>query len=319
MLIGTKRSVASQREVLVARGRSDGRTVIFVPEVKANVATGITLLHVRFHDRLDAATMRGVLQGYDRRYDRLVDWVTETEGAFDDRLLGELPVDDLLIEPISDAADHWRHVTVKRQSHALRRASSSRRQTPTLRASDGGSVSGRHRGRGRRRRRRAVPARCWRARRRCASGCSPPPSWPTSQPRLDPVPSLAARFAAREAVMKALGLGLGAFGFHEVWVEVADGGAPSLVVTGRAAELAADRGVASLAPVAHPRRPGGRRHGRRRGERRVVIPIVTPEEMAAIDAAAAGAGRRAHRAGRRGRRPRRPRRCSAAPTAASST
>ena len=54
--------------------------------------------------------MRGVLQGYDRRYDRLVDWVTETEGTFDDRLLAELPVDELLIEPISDAADHWRSV-----------------------------------------------------------------------------------------------------------------------------------------------------------------------------------------------------------------
>ena len=52
VLVGTKRSVATQREVLVATGRSDGRTVIFVPEVKANVATGITLLHVRFHDRL---------------------------------------------------------------------------------------------------------------------------------------------------------------------------------------------------------------------------------------------------------------------------
>ena len=52
--------------------------------------------------------MRGVLQGYDRRYDRLVDWVTETEGSFDDALLGELPVDELLIEPISDTADHWR-------------------------------------------------------------------------------------------------------------------------------------------------------------------------------------------------------------------
>ena len=38
-----------------------------------------------------------------------------------------------------------------------------------------------------------------------------------------------------------------------------------------------------------------------------VIPVVTPEEMAAIDAAAPGAGRRAHRAGRRGRGPRRPR------------
>ena len=107
-LVGTKRRVASEREVLVARGRSDGRTFILVPEVKAGTPTGITLLHVRFHERLDAAAMRGVLVGYDRRYDRLVDWVSETEGSFDDRLLGELPVDDLLIEPISDTADHWR-------------------------------------------------------------------------------------------------------------------------------------------------------------------------------------------------------------------
>ena len=108
MLVGTKRRVASEREVLVARGRSDGRTIIMVPEVKAGSATGITLLQVRFHDRLDAPTMRSVLVGYDRRYDRLVDWVTETEGTFDDRLLAELPVEDLLIEPISETADHWR-------------------------------------------------------------------------------------------------------------------------------------------------------------------------------------------------------------------
>ena len=62
-------------------------------------------------------------------------------------------------------------------------------------------------------------------------------------PRLDPVPSLAARFAAREAVMKSLGLGLGAFGFHEAWVEVEESGAPRLRVKGRAWELAVDRGV----------------------------------------------------------------------------
>ena len=107
-LLGTKRRVASEKEVLVARGRSDGRTVIFVPEVKGGTCTGITLLHVRFHERLAAATMRGVLQGYDRRYDRLVDWVTETEGTFRDDLLADLPVADLLILPISDTADHWR-------------------------------------------------------------------------------------------------------------------------------------------------------------------------------------------------------------------
>ena len=107
-LRGTKHRVASEREVLVAVGRSDGRTVVFVPEVKGGETTGITLLHVAFPERLPADVMRGVLQGYDRRYDRLVDWVTETEGSFDESLLGELSVADLLIEPISDTADHWR-------------------------------------------------------------------------------------------------------------------------------------------------------------------------------------------------------------------
>jgi len=62
-------------------------------------------------------------------------------------------------------------------------------------------------------------------------------------PKADPVPSLAARFAAREAVMKSLGLGLGAFGFHDVWVERAESGAPSLVFAGKAAELALGAGV----------------------------------------------------------------------------
>ena len=80
----------------------------FVPEAKGGETTGITLLHLAFHERLSVEAMRGVLQGYDRRYDRLVDWVTETEGSFDESLLGVLPVKDLLIGPISDTADHWR-------------------------------------------------------------------------------------------------------------------------------------------------------------------------------------------------------------------
>jgi len=106
-LRGTKHRVASEREVLVARGRSDGRTVILVPEVKSGEATGLTLLHVAFHDYREPAVMRSVLQGYDRRYDRLVDWVSETEGTFDESLLGTVPVVDLLIGPISQTADHW--------------------------------------------------------------------------------------------------------------------------------------------------------------------------------------------------------------------
>ncbi len=43
--------------------------------------------------------------------------------------------------------------------------------------------------------------------------------------------------------MKSLGLGLGAFGFHEVWVERAESGAPSLVITGRAKGLADEAGI----------------------------------------------------------------------------
>ena len=110
-LVGTKHRVASDRNVLVARGRRDGRTVIFVPETKGSLTTGITLLHVLFHDRLPAAVMRAVLQGYDDRFNRLVDWVTETEGSFREDRLAEVSVADLLISPITETADHWRTPT----------------------------------------------------------------------------------------------------------------------------------------------------------------------------------------------------------------
>ena len=59
----------------------------------------------------------------------------------------------------------------------------------------------------------------------------------------DPSERYAARFAAKEAVMKALGVGLGAFGFHDVEVLRAEGGRPTLGVYGPAERLAIDRGV----------------------------------------------------------------------------
>jgi len=61
--------------------------------------------------------------------------------------------------------------------------------------------------------------------------------------RADATAVLAARFAVREATMKALGVGLGAFDFQDVSVDSAAGGQPSLRVSGRAAELARRRGV----------------------------------------------------------------------------
>lgn len=63
--------------------------------------------------------------------------------------------------------------------------------------------------------------------------------------RRDPAQRLAARFAAKEAAMKALGVGLGAFALGEVEVVVAESGAPRLVLHGAAARLAAEREVTS--------------------------------------------------------------------------
>jgi holo-[acyl-carrier protein] synthase len=59
----------------------------------------------------------------------------------------------------------------------------------------------------------------------------------------DPSERYAARFAAKEAVMKALGVGLGAFGFHDVETVRAESGAPSLVLRGQAQVLAEAAGV----------------------------------------------------------------------------
>jgi holo-[acyl-carrier protein] synthase len=59
----------------------------------------------------------------------------------------------------------------------------------------------------------------------------------------DPSERLAVRFAAKEAVMKALGVGLGAFALRDVEVVRAESGQPSLVLRGAAADLAAERGV----------------------------------------------------------------------------
>lgn len=59
----------------------------------------------------------------------------------------------------------------------------------------------------------------------------------------DPAARLAARFAAKEATMKALGVGLGAFAFHDVEVRKEPSGRPLLHLSGGAAALAERRGA----------------------------------------------------------------------------
>lgn len=64
--------------------------------------------------------------------------------------------------------------------------------------------------------------------------------------RRDPVPSLAARFAAKEAVMKALAVGIGEVDFADMEVVSDPGGAPRLTVSGRAAARADALGVSGF-------------------------------------------------------------------------
>jgi holo-[acyl-carrier protein] synthase len=61
--------------------------------------------------------------------------------------------------------------------------------------------------------------------------------------RKDPMPHFAARFAAKEAYGKALGLGLGPSGeFAEIEVVNGENGRPSLRLGGKAAEIFRERG-----------------------------------------------------------------------------
>ncbi|MCG2785840.1 MAG: holo-ACP synthase [Anaerolineae bacterium] len=57
------------------------------------------------------------------------------------------------------------------------------------------------------------------------------------------VESLAARFAAKEAVAKALGSGLDGFGFLDIEVTRAKNGAPGLELYGVAAQKAREQGL----------------------------------------------------------------------------
>jgi holo-[acyl-carrier protein] synthase len=59
----------------------------------------------------------------------------------------------------------------------------------------------------------------------------------------DPAERFAVRFAAKEAVLKALGSGLGACRLRDIEVVRADSGAPAVVLHDTAADLADRRGV----------------------------------------------------------------------------
>jgi holo-[acyl-carrier protein] synthase len=67
--------------------------------------------------------------------------------------------------------------------------------------------------------------------------------WDYASSHRDPLPHLAARFAAKESVMKALGRGMDSMGFAEIEIVHDENGAPTVELTGRAASSAEAAGV----------------------------------------------------------------------------
>lgn len=63
-----------------------------------------------------------------------------------------------------------------------------------------------------------------------------------------PAEHFAARFAAREAILKSLGTGFGG-GIHlsDVWVSRSETGRPLAMLSGKAAEIAAEQGIREIA------------------------------------------------------------------------
>ena len=65
--------------------------------------------------------------------------------------------------------------------------------------------------------------------------------------RADAATCYAARFAAKEAFLKALGTGLsGGIGWHDVAVTAREGGQPVIIASGAAQELLEARGATSI-------------------------------------------------------------------------
>lgn len=107
ILRGTKSITAREQSVWITQGKSDGRKVILIPEVTRSKTTGITLLHIDVDDSISLDARKRVLEGYKQRLFALRDAVTETQDSFDETILEDISMIELLTQPVVVLANHW--------------------------------------------------------------------------------------------------------------------------------------------------------------------------------------------------------------------
>lgn len=106
-LRGTKSLTAREQTVWVTQGKSDGRNVILIPEITRSKTTGIMLIHIDVNDTVNVDARKRILEGYKQRLFALRDAVTETQDTFDESKLMDIPIIELLTQPVVVLAQQW--------------------------------------------------------------------------------------------------------------------------------------------------------------------------------------------------------------------
>jgi glutamine---fructose-6-phosphate transaminase (isomerizing) len=102
LLMGTKRTIVSTGHVYVGRGKSDGASIVIIPLLgENNFINHLLLIHVNYNELLSLKEKREVL-GY--RYNDIRNLVNEYNVDWDDQYLAEIPLAELLSEPVEDLA-----------------------------------------------------------------------------------------------------------------------------------------------------------------------------------------------------------------------
>ena len=109
-LTGQKRLAVEQQLPMLTRGRSDGRTVVMVPERVAGTSQAITLLHVELLPTAPPGDrVRRAVQAAGDRADQIVAAVTEVLPGFPLDTVWELPPAVLLLDPVESVLHTLRH------------------------------------------------------------------------------------------------------------------------------------------------------------------------------------------------------------------
>jgi glucosamine--fructose-6-phosphate aminotransferase (isomerizing) len=104
-LRGTKRQAAVEQQVLMTRGRKDGRLVMLVPEVTEGRTVGLLLLHVGLPETVVPDVALRSLRAFRHRHEEIVAAVTEVVPTFPVDALATIRLEDVLTGPVPRVAE----------------------------------------------------------------------------------------------------------------------------------------------------------------------------------------------------------------------